>query len=218
MSRMTISMTDSLYQYYLTHSLREDPILAQLRLETKGLSAAKMQIAPEQGQFLAFLVKMLNAKKTLDIGVFTGYSALVVAMAMTDEGKVIGCDINNEWTNMAKKYWQLAEQAQKIELKLGQATETLKELLHQGEASSFDFIFIDADKKNYPTYYELSLQLLRSGGVIAIDNVFQDGRVITPTDENACVIDALNEKILQDVRVDLSMLPIADGLTLARKR
>jgi predicted O-methyltransferase YrrM len=219
MSRTTLSMTPLLYDYLLGHSLREDPLLAQLRHETAKMSTGKMQIAPEQGQFMAFLVQLLGAKKTLDIGVFTGYSALVVAKALPPKSKVIACDINIEWTKIARKYWQLAGQDQKIELRLAPAVDTLNQLLKNGEGETYDFIFIDADKQNYENYYELALQLVRKGGVIAIDNVLWGGRVsdLSENDENTLAIRNLNNKIVTDSRVNLTMIPIADGLSLVRK-
>lgn len=219
MTKTTLTMTESIYQYYLANSLREDPTLTKLRKETAKLSSSKMQIAPEQGQFLAFLIKMLNAKKSLDIGVYTGYSSLVVAMAMSEGGKVVGCDINTEWTQIAKKYWKLAGQEKKIELKIAPAVNTLEQLLSDGEENTFDFIFIDADKKNYINYYELSLKLLRPGGVIAVDNVLWGGRVADPhdDDENTLAIREFNDKVFNDPRVFISMIPIADGLTLIIK-
>lgn len=219
MTRTTITMTEPLYQYYLDNSLQEDPILTALRQETAKMSAAKMQIAPEEGQFLAFIVDLLGAKKTLDIGVFTGYSSLVVAMALPDEGKVIACDINNEWTKVAKKYWQLANQEKKIELRIAPALETLESLIKNNESNTFDFVFIDADKKNYSGYYDYALQLLKPGGVIAVDNVLWGGAVIDPNDndENTLAIREFNTKIYQDSRIKMTMLPIADGLSLIRK-
>lgn len=220
MTRTTLNMTDELYEYYRTHSYRANPILTKLREQTATMSMGNMQIAPEEGQFLGFLVQLIGAKKTLDIGVFTGYSSLVVAMTLPQDGIVVGLDRNEEWTKIAKKYWELAGVSQKIQLKLGPAVDSLETLLKEGQANSFDFIFIDADKKSYGEYYELSLSLLRQGGVIAIDNVFLDGKVADPSnqDEATLVMRELNEKILSDDRVDTTMVPIADGLTLVRKR
>jgi predicted O-methyltransferase YrrM len=219
MSRSNLFMSDQLYSYYLESSLREHPVLAELRAETAKMSNSQMQIGPEEGQFLALLVKLIGAKRTLDIGVFTGYSSLAVALALPENGQVIGCDINEQWTETAKKYWEKAGVAHKIQLKLGQASATLENLLDEGDENSFDFIFIDADKKNYPTYYELSLKLLTAGGLIAVDNVFQGGRVADPNvnDGTTVAIRDFNQKVLTDNRVELAMLPIADGLTLIRK-
>jgi predicted O-methyltransferase YrrM len=220
MSRNTFTMSAELYQYYLKNSLREAPVLAALRAETAKLSSAKMQIAPEQGQFMAFLVQLLSAKKTIDIGVYTGYSSLVVAMALPNEAQVVACDINVEWTNMAKKYWKLAGQDHKITFKLGPALNTLDNLINNNEQETFDFIFIDADKKSYQDYYERSLTLLRPGGIIAIDNVLWDGRVadLSDQDESTVAIRAFNQELVQDLRIDLTMIPIADGLSLVRKK
>ena len=179
-----------------------------------------MQIAPDQGQFLALLVKLLGAKKTLDIGVFTGYSSLVVALALPDDGKVIACDRDPEATALARRYWKEAGVEHKIDFHLAPALETLDQLIEQGQANSFDFAFIDADKRNYGNYYERALTLLRPGGLIAIDNVLWFGRVADPrdTDKRTIAIRELNQKIYQDERVEISMLPTADGLTLARKK
>jgi predicted O-methyltransferase YrrM len=220
MSRTTLSMTDPLYRYYLRYSLREEAILTLLREETAKLPTANMQIAPEEGQFLAFIIRLLGAQKTLDIGTYTGYSALIVAMSMPKEGQVIACDISTEWTEIARKYWQLADQEQKIDLRLAPALTTLENLIKEGEENTFDFIFIDADKKNYIHYYEYSLKLLRPGGVLAADNVLWSGRVAdsADNDEGTLGIREFNRKVHEDPRVFITMLPIADGLTLARKK
>jgi caffeoyl-CoA O-methyltransferase len=180
---------------------------------------ARMQITPEQGQFMQMLVLLLGAIKTLEVGVFTGYSSLAVALAMPDHGRVIACDIDEEWTGIAQKYWKEAGVAQKIDLRIAPALKTLDTLLAEGEQATFDFAFIDADKANYDKYYERALKLLRSGGLIAVDNVLWHGRVVDPSvnDEDTMAIRKLNEKLYADDRVDLSMLPIGDGLTLARK-
>lgn len=219
MSDVTLNLTPKTYEYLLQYSLRESPILKQLREETHQLSTARMQISPEQGQLMAFLVELIGAKKTIDIGTFTGYSALVVALALPKEGRVIACDINIPWTDIAKRYWRLAGMEQKIDLHLAPALETLDQLLQQ-EKNTFDFIFIDADKKNYDVYYEYAIKLLRKNGVIAIDNVLWSGSVadVTVQDQRTCAIRELNAKILQDERVSITMIPISDGLTLARKR
>ena len=220
MSDTSINLTPSIYSYLKDNSLREPEILKQLRNETHKKFQTTMQISPEQGQFMGLLVEMLAAKKTLDIGTFTGYSALVVALSLPSGGKVIACDTNVEWTNMAKHFWQMAKVADKIDLKLGQALQTLDKLLADGEANTFDFAFIDADKQNYSAYYEKSLALLRTGGLIAIDNVLWSGQVADPTinDSDTVSIRELNSSILTDKRVTISMLPIGDGLTLARKK
>jgi predicted O-methyltransferase YrrM len=181
---------------------------------------AMMQIAPEQGQFMALLVQLLGATKTLDIGVFTGYSSLCVALALPPQGKIVACDISQEDTAVARRYWEVAGVADKIDLRLAPALETLEELLATGQAGTFDFVFIDADKRNYEEYYERSLQLIRPGGLIAIDNVLWSGRVadLQVQDARTQLIRAFNEKLHQDERVSLSLVPIADGLTLALKR
>lgn len=219
MANQTLNLTPAVYQYLLNHSLRELPVLTKLREQTRPMSMSQMQISPEQGQFMQFLIHLLNAKKTLDIGTFTGYSALSVALALPENGQVIACDINGEWTKIAKKYWELAGVSHKIDLRLAPAMETLQALIDHQEAGTFDFAFIDADKLNYENYYELSLKLLRRGGLIAIDNVLWEGAVADPAiqDDNTKAIRAVNEKVYRDQRVEVSMLPIADGLTLARK-
>ncbi|MBV9576724.1 MAG: class I SAM-dependent methyltransferase [Gammaproteobacteria bacterium] len=220
MSAEILNLTPALHTYLQNHSLREPEVLKNLRKKTHTLSNYIMQISPEQGQFMALLMEMLNAKKTLDIGTFTGYSALVVALALPADGKVIACDVNTEWTEIGKEFWQQTSAGKKIDLRIAPATETLQHLLEAGEGETFDFAFIDADKTNYLHYYELSLALLRRGGLIAVDNVLRNGEVIDlqVQDKNIQAIRALNEKILNDERVSISMLPIGDGLTLARKR
>lgn len=220
MSKQTIGFDNRLYDYLLSASLREPEILRQLREETVRHPEAIMQIAPEQGQFMALLVQLIGATKTLEVGVFTGYSSLCVALALPDHGKIIACDVNEEFTSIARRYWQQAGVADKIELRLAPALATLDQLLATGQAETFDFAFIDADKVNYENYYERSLQLVRPGGLIAIDNVLWFGKVTDPQvqDESTQAIRAFNEKLHDDDRVTLSLLPIADGLTLALKR
>jgi predicted O-methyltransferase YrrM len=220
MSSRTLQMTDRLYDYLLAASLREPPLLAELRAETAKLPMAVMQISPEQGQFMAFLVETIGARRTVEVGTFTGYSALCVALALPAGGKVIACDISEEYTAVGRRYWSRAGVADKIDLHLAPALETLGRLLAEGGAGSIDFAFIDADKREYDGYYEAVLKLLRSGGIIAIDNVLWDGAVADPTkqDDDTRAIRALNEKLKADSRVSLSLVPIGDGLTLARKR
>jgi predicted O-methyltransferase YrrM len=220
MSKKTIGIDNQLYDYLLSVSLRESEVLRQLREETNLHPHKTMQIAPEQGQFMALLVQLLGAKKTLEIGVFTGYSALCVAFALPPDGKVIACDIDEEYTRVAQRYWQAAGVANKIDLRLAPALETLEQLLASGQSETFDFAFIDADKLNYQQYYEKSLQLIRPGGLIAIDNVLWAGRVANPNDpdEDTQAIRAFNQKLSQDDRVAVSLIPIADGLTLALKK
>jgi predicted O-methyltransferase YrrM len=178
-----------------------------------------MQISPEQGQFMALLVKLIGAKKTLEVGVFTGYSSLVVALALPADGKIVACDVSEEYTSVARRYWQQAGVADKIDLHIAPALETLDKLLTAGEAETFDFAFIDADKSNYDNYYERSLELIRPGGLIAIDNVLWSGKVADTEiqDNQTNKIRALNRKLHEDSRITLSLVPIADGLTLAMK-
>ncbi|GAB4207333.1 MAG: class I SAM-dependent methyltransferase [Coleofasciculaceae cyanobacterium] len=220
MSKKSLGLDHQLYDYLLSVSLREPDILRQLREETARHPAAIMQIAPEQGQFMALLVQLLGATKTLDIGVFTGYSSLSVALALPPNGKIIACDVSEDDTAIARRYWRAAGVADKIDLRLAPALDTLDELLASGQAGTFDFAFIDADKRNYDAYYERSLQLIRPGGLIAIDNVLWAGRVADPQeqDNQTNTIRAFNEKLHHDERVTLSLVPIADGLTLALKR
>lgn len=220
MSNKTLDLTNQLYDYLIAKSLREPDILVQLRAETAQHPMAQMQIAPEQGQLMALLVQLLGAKKTLEVGVFTGYSALVVALALPADGQVIACDVSEEYTAIARRYWEAAGVADKIDLRIGPAIATLDQLLAEGQANTFDFAFIDADKSSYAHYYERSLQLVRPGGLIAIDNVLWSGRVADPQvqDNRTESIRAFNTKLHEDDRITLSLVPIADGLTLALKR
>jgi predicted O-methyltransferase YrrM len=220
MSKKFLTLDDRLYAYLQSVSVREPDILMQLREETAAHPMAQMQIAPEQGQLMALLVQLLGAKKTLEVGVFTGYSALVVALALPPDGKVVACDVSEEYTAIARRYWRAAGVADKIDLRIAPALESLDGLLAAGQANSFDFAFIDADKSNYDAYYERALQLVRAGGLIAIDNVLWSGAVADPTvtDTRTEHIRALNQKLHQDERVTLSVVAIADGLTLALKR
>lgn len=220
MTKQTLGLEKRLYDYLLSVSVQEPEVLTQLREETAQLSMSQMQITPEQGQFMALLIQLMGAKKTLDIGVFTGYSSLVVALALPQDGKVVACDVSEEYTNTARKYWQQAGVASKIELHIAPAVETLDRLLTSGEAGTFDFAFIDADKSSYDNYYERALQLVRPGGLIAVDNVLWSGRVADPQvqDNRTNNIRAFNQKLHQDPRVMISLVPIADGLMLALKR
>jgi len=219
MSTQTLNLTPALCDYLRAVSLREPEILTRLRQETAALPVARMQIAPEQGQFMALLVRLLGARRTLEVGVFTGYSSLVVALALPPDGKVVACDVSPEYTAIARRYWEAAGVADKIDLHLGPALETLDRFLTEGQANSFDFAFIDADKSNYDTYYERSLQLVRPGGLIAIDNVLWSGQVADPAvqDTRTNHLRSLNQKLHTDARISLSLVPIADGLTLALK-
>ena len=221
MSREQLTPTDRLEAYIQDVSLREPEILTRLRLETARRPHASMQISPEQGQFMALLVETIGARRCLEVGVFTGYSSLVVALALPQDGKLIAGDVSEEYTSVARPYWAEAGVAHKIDLRIAPAVETLDRLLDGGQAGSFDFAFIDADKPNYDNYYERALKLLRPGGIVAIDNVLWGGSVIKKEkdkDPNTLAIRALNRKIRDDKRVTISLLTIGDGLTLARKR
>lgn len=228
MNKSEIKFSSELHDYILSVSLRESDVLRRLREETDRDPDAIMQIPPEQGQFMAFLVRALSAKKAIEIGTYTGYSALCVALALPKDGIVVACDINDTWANIGKKYWKEAGVSDRIDFRLGPALNTIGELLASGQSGTFDFAFIDADKSNYIRYYEAALLLLRPGGIIAIDNVLLFGSVVDPgvldadlrsriSDADISVLRELNERIARDSRVDMSMLPIADGLTLVRK-
>ncbi len=215
-----LDLTPDLYQYMLDVSLREHPVQTLLREKTSAMRLAVMQIPPEQAQFMQLLIRLIHAKNVLELGTFTGYSALAMALALPDEGRVITCDISTEWTVDAHKFWEQAGQAHKIDLRLGPALATLNQLLSDGFARSFDFIFIDADKTNYLNYYEMALKLISPNGLIAIDNVFWNGIVIDKnnTDAQTREIRKLNSFVQQDERVDTSLLAIADGLFLVRPK
>ncbi len=220
MSTHTLNLTPKVYEYYQVHAVREPKILSELREYTakEFSSKAIMQISPEQGQFMALMVKIMNAKKILEIGTFTGYSALWMALSLPADGKIVTCDVNADVTEVAKKFWQQAGMLEKIESKLGEASATLQQLIST-QKNVFDLAFIDADKVGYDQYYEQCLLLVRSGGVIAIDNTLQDGLVADPENQspNVKAIRHLNDKILNDRRVLMNMLPISDGLTLVYK-
>jgi caffeoyl-CoA O-methyltransferase len=220
MTRRTKPLTDEVYEYLLDVSVREPDILRRLREETTPLEQAAMQIGPEQGQLMALLVELLGATRVLEIGTFTGYSALAMALALPESGRVVACDVSEEWTRVARRFWAEAGVSHKIDLRLAPALETLDALLADGRAGDFDFAFIDADKENYATYFERSLELVRVGGLVAIDNVLWSGKVADPevTDADTQAIRSLNAKLKDDERVSLSLVPIGDGLTLARKR
>lgn len=218
MSR-TLSIDDTLYRYIVDHSARERPAQAGLREATRRHPHAGMQIGPDQAQFMALLVKLMGARRTIEIGVFTGYSALSVALALPDDGRVLACDINDEYTRVGQPFWEQAGVAHKIDLRLQPALATLDERLAAGEAGHHDFAFIDADKTGYDAYYERCLQLLRPGGLIAIDNTLWNGEVAKKAaSDDTRALQALNDKLHNDERIDLSLLTIGDGLTLARKR
>ena len=219
MARRSLELDDRLYDYLLQFGVRESELLKELRAETAKLSGAGMQIGPDQGAFMAMLVELTGARRALEIGTFTGYSSLCVAGAMPPDGKLICCDVSEEYTKVARGYWRRAGLESKIELRLGPALATLDALI-EAKVEAFDFAFIDADKTNYSNYYERVLQLLRPGGLIAIDNVLWSGDVADPgkRDDDTDAIRALNDKVRNDERVSLSLVPIGDGVTLARKR
>jgi caffeoyl-CoA O-methyltransferase len=220
MSVATIAMTEALYGYLLKTTLREPELLGRLRAETAALPNAGMQISPEQGQLMGLLIELIGARRTLEVGVFTGYSSTVVALALPEDGKLIACDVSAEWTDVARRYWREAGVESKIELHVQPALQTLDALLASGQTGTFDFAFIDADKTSYDVYYERCLALLRVGGLLAVDNTLWSGAVSDEADqrESTRAIRALNVKIAADARVTTSLIPIGDGLYLARKR
>ena len=220
MSNRTLTLDDRLYDYLLRHSLREPEALARLRAETAAHPQVNMQIAPEQGQFMQMLVRLTDARRAIEVGVFTGYSSLAVALAMPDDGYLLACDVSEEYTAIARRHWQAAGVAHKIELVLAPARETLDARLASGEAGTFDFAFIDADKTGYLGYYERLMRLIRPGGLIVVDNTLWSGDVANPAnrDPDTVALREFNDRLLADPRIDLSLLPLGDGLTLARRR
>ncbi|SEL41346.1 Predicted O-methyltransferase YrrM [Pseudomonas sp. NFIX51] len=220
MTARTLSLDDALYHYLLDVSLRETPLLRRLRDETQALPMARWQVAPEQGQFLALLIKLIGARRVLEVGTFTGYSALSMAAALPEDGQLICCDIPGYYNATARRYWQEAGIAGRIELRLAPALETLARIEQEEGEGGFDLVFIDADKANYPAYLESALRLLRVGGLAVFDNTLWSGRVLeeNPQSEDTRAIQALNRALKDDPRVDLSLLPLGDGLTLCRKR
>ena len=219
MSSGILSYTSSLRQYVWQYGLREHPALKELRTETEKLPSSMMQICPEQGALMGNLIRLIAAKKTIEVGTYTGYSAMAVALALPDDGEVVACDVSEEWTSVAKKAWEKAGIANKIDLQLAPASNTLDALLAEGKEGSFDFAFIDADKTNYQIYYELCLKLIRQGGVIVIDNVLWGGAVTDSNrnDADTEAIRELNQFIATDERVSISMIPVGDGLTITIK-
>lgn len=220
MSSRTIHTTERLHAYLLAHGMREPEIMRRLRDETAGIPAAAMQISPEQGQFMTLLAELLNVRRAIEVGTFTGYSALAVAMAMPADGLLIACDVNPDTTAVGKRYWQEAGVADRIDLRIAPAADTLKALIDDGQAGSYDMAFIDADKTGYLVYYEHCLTLLRTGGVMLIDNVLWGGKVADGDvdDEDTLAIRHLNDTVLADQRVSMTIVPIGDGLTMVRKR
>jgi predicted O-methyltransferase YrrM len=221
MSNQSIGLSDPLYQYLLANSVREPEILTKLRAETAQHPLVNMQISPEQGQLMGLLVQLIGAKKCLEVGVFTGYSSLAVALNLPDDGRIVACDVSDEFTSIARRYWQEAGVSNKINLYVAPALETLDRLISNGESGTFDFAFIDADKNNYGAYYDRCFQLVRQGGLILVDNVLWYGRVADPAmdnDKRTQAIKQINQQIYHDDRVQISLIPIGDGLTIARKR
>jgi predicted O-methyltransferase YrrM len=215
-----VGLSDAVYRYLVDHSVREHPVLAELRAETAKLPHAGMQIGPDQGQFMALMARLIGARRCIEVGVFTGYSSLAVALALPDDGRIVACDVSEEWTAIARRYWEKAGVARKIDLRLGRATTTLDRLLAEGGEGRYDFAFIDADKTAYLDYYERCLRLIRPNGLIAIDNTLWSGDVadLSNTKPDTVALRALNDALHRDERVDVSMLPLGDGVTLARKR
>ena len=220
MSSRNDYIDEELYDYILDASLRDSPLLKQLRQETAEMPSGVMQISPDQGQFMALLVRLTEARRIIEVGTFTGYSSTVMAQALPEDGILIACDVSDDYADVARRYWKKAGVADRIELRLGPAEETLVNMLRKGESESYDMAFIDADKVNYRTYYERCLELVRTGGLIMIDNVLWSGRPAKPEegDKDTVAIRELNAAIRDDDRVDMSLLSIGDGLTLARKR
>jgi predicted O-methyltransferase YrrM len=220
MSNRTLSLNDRLYDYLLWHSLREPESLARLRAETASHPKVNMQIAPEQGQFMQMLVRLLDARRAIEIGVFTGYSSLAVVLAMPADGRLLACDISEEYTGIARRHWQAAGVADRIELVIAPAKQTLDARLAAGEAGQYDFAFIDADKTGYLAYYERLIALVRPGGLIVVDNTLWSGKVANPAyrDADTVALREFNDILHADPRIDLSLLPLGDGLTLARRR
>jgi len=215
-----VTMTDTLYRYLVAHSVREHPVLAELRAETAKLPQAVMQIGADQGQFMALLARLTGARRCLEVGVFTGYSSLSVALALPEDGRIVALDVSEEWTAIARRYWKKAGVGRKIDLRLGPALDALDALVAQGQSGRFDFAFIDADKANYLGYYERCLELVRAGGLIAVDNTLWSGDVADPANQKPDTVSlrAFNDALHRDERIDLALLPVGDGLTLALKR
>jgi predicted O-methyltransferase YrrM len=220
MANRTIGISDELAAYVVKVGTREPDVLARLREETAAIPQSRMQIAPVEGAFLAMLVVLTDARRCIEIGTFTGYSSTVVALALPENGSIVCCDVSEEWTSLARKYWDEAGVASKIDLRIAPAAETLDRLIENGEQAAYDFAFVDADKTGYDGYYERLLQLVRPGGLIAFDNTLWGGAVldVDPEDDDTRAIQALNAKLARDDRITLCLLPVADGVTLARRR
>ena len=215
-----VQLTNDLHDYLVRVSVRESDVLKELRIETEQLPESVMQVSPEQGQFMSFLARLMGVQRAIEVGVFTGYSSICLAAALPAEGKITACDVNEEWTKTAIRYWEKAGVADKIELVLGPAVTTLGQLIKAGNSQSYDFAFIDADKTNYGIYYELVMELIRPGGLILFDNTLWAGKVIDESisDPDTLAIRKLNQQLIQDERINLSMLPVGDGLTLVHKK
>lgn len=220
MANKTLGISDELQAYVVEVGVREPGVLTRLREETASIPQHRMQVAPEQGAFLALLVELTGARRCLEVGTFTGYSSTAVALALPEDGRLTCCDVSREWTDVARRYWTEAGVAQKIELRIAPAVETLDDLLDSGKAETYDFAFVDADKTGYDAYYDRLMRLVRPGGLMAFDNTLWGGRVIDPDadDEDTAAIRAFNRRLADDERVSLSMVPVADGVTLARRR
>jgi predicted O-methyltransferase YrrM len=220
MANTTIGLSDELAAYVIKVGTREPEVLARLREETAALPQHGMQIAPEEGAFLAMLVELTGARRCIEIGTFTGYSSTAVALALPEDGQLVCCDVSEEWTSLARKYWVEAGVADKIDLRVAPAAETLDQLLADGGQAAYDFAFVDADKTGYDGYYERLLRLVRPGGLIAFDNTLWGGAVLEQDaqDADTRAIQALNSKLADDERITLCLLPVADGVTLARRR
>jgi caffeoyl-CoA O-methyltransferase len=219
MNDRNVKLDARLYAYLQEHSLRELPVQKELREATEGMKHAGMQISPEQGQFMQLLARTVNARRAIEVGVFTGYSSLAVALALPEDGKLVACDVSEEWTAMARRFWEKAGVAKRVQLRLQPAERTLDELIAAGESGTYDFAFIDADKGRYMAYYERCLALLRKGGLVVVDNTLWSGAVADPSkdDEDTRAIRAFNDAVHRDARVAASLLPIGDGVTLALK-
>ncbi|MGZ4492786.1 MAG: class I SAM-dependent methyltransferase [Nocardioides sp.] len=220
MANTTIGISEELAAYVVEVGTREPDVLTRLREETAAIPQHGMQIAPEEGAFLALLVELTGARRCIEIGTFTGYSSIAVALALPEDGMLVCCDISTEWTSLARKYWEEAGVADKIDLRIAPAADTLDRLLADGEGATYDFAFVDADKAGYDGYYERLLRLVRPGGLIAFDNTLWGGEVLDryAKDEDTRALQALNTKLAGDERITLCLLPVADGVTLARRR
>ena len=220
MANKTMGISDDLAAYVVKVGTREPDVLARLREETAAIPQLNMQIAPEQGAFLALLVELIGARRCIEVGTFTGYSSTAVALALPEDGQIVCCDVSEEWTSLARTYWAEAGVSGKVDLRIAPATETLDQLVAGGQEATYDFAFVDADKAGYDAYYERLLRLVRPGGLLVFDNTLWGGDVLDtdPSDEDTKALQALNAKLARDERITLCLLPVADGVTLARRR